>query len=315
MIVSRGAATVMVEPYAENIVRVSISLLKPDATAAPGYGITARPLAERMEDRCGRERRCDALVALVVTVAPQQQRHAHREPRRTLRSSSTDRRRRGHLHQHCGWRDTAGYARLADGGAKLQGRNRRNLNDRRANRRRLLSGRRNLRLAERRARLRPGPEPGGISRPSRPRRALLRTTTTPRRPERLRAVCGHQQRLRPGVGQSRQDDRAARLQRGDRVDLRCGPARVILRDRGQDVRRDLLRLQPADRRRADAAQVGLRLHPVQAAIHQPGRIDGRGQRLSRPPSARGRTGDRLVPLHQDGRDGHGSRRSGPIPPP
>src|SRR5664280_2727418 len=36
MIVSRGAATVMVEPYAENIVRVSISLRKQDATAAAG---------------------------------------------------------------------------------------------------------------------------------------------------------------------------------------------------------------------------------------------------------------------------------------
>ena len=39
----RGGATVVVEPYAPNIVRVSISLLKPEATGAPGYGITAKP--------------------------------------------------------------------------------------------------------------------------------------------------------------------------------------------------------------------------------------------------------------------------------
>jgi alpha-D-xyloside xylohydrolase len=40
---TRGKATVLVEPYAPNIVRVSISLLPAYATAAPGYGITAAP--------------------------------------------------------------------------------------------------------------------------------------------------------------------------------------------------------------------------------------------------------------------------------
>jgi alpha-D-xyloside xylohydrolase len=41
---SDAEATVIVEPYAPNIVRVSISLLKPYAEAAPGYGITAKPI-------------------------------------------------------------------------------------------------------------------------------------------------------------------------------------------------------------------------------------------------------------------------------
>lgn len=41
--VDRGAATVLVEPYAPNIVRVSVSLRKQDALAAPGYGIAAAP--------------------------------------------------------------------------------------------------------------------------------------------------------------------------------------------------------------------------------------------------------------------------------
>jgi len=40
----RGGATVVVEPYAPNVVRVSISLLKPWAVSKPGYGIIARPL-------------------------------------------------------------------------------------------------------------------------------------------------------------------------------------------------------------------------------------------------------------------------------
>ena len=41
---SDAEATVVVEPYATNIVRISISLLKPYAEAAPGYGITAKPI-------------------------------------------------------------------------------------------------------------------------------------------------------------------------------------------------------------------------------------------------------------------------------
>ena len=45
----RGSATILVEPYAPNIVRVSISLLKDQALAAPGYGITAQPAARAHE--------------------------------------------------------------------------------------------------------------------------------------------------------------------------------------------------------------------------------------------------------------------------
>jgi alpha-D-xyloside xylohydrolase len=41
MTVSRGDVTVMVEPYADNVVRVSISILKDKATSVPGYGISA----------------------------------------------------------------------------------------------------------------------------------------------------------------------------------------------------------------------------------------------------------------------------------
>ena len=73
MIVSRGTATVMVEPYAENIVRVSISLLKQDATAAPGYGITAKPLASGWKIESGAGGDVLRSSRISVTVAPQQQ--------------------------------------------------------------------------------------------------------------------------------------------------------------------------------------------------------------------------------------------------
>lgn len=43
---TRGNATVLIEPYAPNIVRVSISLLKDFALAGPGYGISAQPDSE-----------------------------------------------------------------------------------------------------------------------------------------------------------------------------------------------------------------------------------------------------------------------------
>lgn len=45
VILSRGNATVMLEPYAPNILRVTLSLRKGDAVAAPGYGILAKPSA------------------------------------------------------------------------------------------------------------------------------------------------------------------------------------------------------------------------------------------------------------------------------
>jgi alpha-D-xyloside xylohydrolase len=62
----RGEATVMVEPYAPNIVRVSMSLLRKDALAGPGYGIVAEPADAGWKvttDKAG-----DALASKVLTV-------------------------------------------------------------------------------------------------------------------------------------------------------------------------------------------------------------------------------------------------------
>ena len=45
VVLSRGEATVLLEPYAANIVRVSVSLRRADALAGPGYGVVAKASA------------------------------------------------------------------------------------------------------------------------------------------------------------------------------------------------------------------------------------------------------------------------------
>jgi alpha-D-xyloside xylohydrolase len=67
----RHEATVLVEPYAPNIVRVSISLLHDDAVAGPGYGVTAKPLPEGWTVEHGEHGDVLRSGSLVVTVAPQ----------------------------------------------------------------------------------------------------------------------------------------------------------------------------------------------------------------------------------------------------
>src|ERR1035441_7558965 len=46
ILLDRGGSTIVLEPYAPNIVRVTLSLQKEPATAAPGYGFVASPAAE-----------------------------------------------------------------------------------------------------------------------------------------------------------------------------------------------------------------------------------------------------------------------------
>ena len=45
VVLDRGGATIVLEPYAPNIIRVTLSKLKQPALAAPGYGVTATPSA------------------------------------------------------------------------------------------------------------------------------------------------------------------------------------------------------------------------------------------------------------------------------
>ena len=46
IVLDRGGSTVVLEPYAPNIIRVSLSLLKDQAKAGPGYGFIANPSAQ-----------------------------------------------------------------------------------------------------------------------------------------------------------------------------------------------------------------------------------------------------------------------------
>ena len=70
-------ATVMVEPYAPNIVRVTISLDKAAALAAPGYGISAQPAPADWTATPGSGNTGDTLTSsrMVVTVSPQGHRY------------------------------------------------------------------------------------------------------------------------------------------------------------------------------------------------------------------------------------------------
>jgi alpha-D-xyloside xylohydrolase len=46
VVLDRDGSTVVLEPYAPNIIRVTLSLNKDGALAAPGYGFVAKPTAD-----------------------------------------------------------------------------------------------------------------------------------------------------------------------------------------------------------------------------------------------------------------------------
>ena len=214
--------------------------------------------------------------------------------------------RRAHHDPHARRRNAAGDERLADVRAQSQGRQREHPRGSPRVGSPVLSRGRHLRLACGRALVRPGTEPGRLPRSAWPLGALRTGLRRARGTDGVRALRGDEQGLRAALGQSVQDHRAVRLQRVHALELGRRSARLVLRHRRPELRRAVLRLSPAHRRRADAAQVGLRLHPVQAALRHAAGADGRGEGLSRSASAHRRARRGLVPLHEDGRDGHGS---------
>jgi alpha-D-xyloside xylohydrolase len=68
---SRNAATVTVEPYALNIVRVTLSLNKTEALAPPGYGISAHPASAGWTVESGAAGDILRSSRMIVTVSPQ----------------------------------------------------------------------------------------------------------------------------------------------------------------------------------------------------------------------------------------------------
>ena len=71
IVTQREEATVVIEPYAPNIVRVSISLLKGDAVAGPGYGITAQAASAGWTQESGTGGDVLRSSDFTVSVAPQ----------------------------------------------------------------------------------------------------------------------------------------------------------------------------------------------------------------------------------------------------
>ena len=67
----RGEATVVVDPYAPNIVRVSLSLRRDDALSAPGYGIIAHPSEGGWKSESGSNGDTLQSGVVSVTVTPQ----------------------------------------------------------------------------------------------------------------------------------------------------------------------------------------------------------------------------------------------------
>ena len=270
----RKGETIVLEPYAPNILRVTLSLKKEPAVAAPGYGLIASPDAAGWTARSDRESRRYKSSQLVVTV--------DRERLLRLRLCRTEDRYRqilqwfdaGRAHHFPDARreKAAGDDGLVAVGSESQGRDCSLAERPPTQRSGVLCGGRNLRFARRRALLRARREPGRISRSSRACGALLaRLHVRRRRPtsaacrfwSRTKGTgwCGTTHRRRPSSRDST-NRHAGFSEVGDRVSFF-----VIA---GSDSRRNLCRLPAADRADADAAQGGLWIHPMQAALRKPG---------------------------------------------
>jgi alpha-D-xyloside xylohydrolase len=73
IVLDRDGGTIVLEPYAPNIVRVTLSLLKEPAAAAPGYGFVAKPAGQgwsRQQDAQGDVYRSQRLVVTVAANRP-----------------------------------------------------------------------------------------------------------------------------------------------------------------------------------------------------------------------------------------------------
>ena len=67
-VLDRDGSTVALEPYAANIIRVTLSLNKNQAVAAPGYGFKATPATEGWSQQQGARGDVYRSARLIVTV-------------------------------------------------------------------------------------------------------------------------------------------------------------------------------------------------------------------------------------------------------
>lgn len=68
IILTRDNSTIVLEPYAPNIIRVNLSLLRDKATAAPGYGFVASPAPQGWNTRHTNDADVFRSSRMVVTV-------------------------------------------------------------------------------------------------------------------------------------------------------------------------------------------------------------------------------------------------------
>src|ERR1700735_5892555 len=73
VVFDRGGSTIVLEPYAPNIIRVTLSLLKQPALSPPGYGFTATPSAAGWSHE-GNTYRSNRLTVTMVADKPNQPR-------------------------------------------------------------------------------------------------------------------------------------------------------------------------------------------------------------------------------------------------
>ena len=102
VVLDRGGSTVVLEPYAPNIIRVTLSLQKDPALAAPGFGFVATPSADGWTQPGERQGRYLSFVAPggYGCEKPSRPSHAHaggyREVLQWIRSAGA------HHDQHAG---------------------------------------------------------------------------------------------------------------------------------------------------------------------------------------------------------------------
>ena len=263
LVLERNGWAISLEPYAANIVRVTMSIDKAAATGAPGYGFVAKAVGRRMDARArrGGRRRFpirpdggasgDQQTFLPRTAAAANAAgRAEPSAARTLlwrweRAWAAERRAPGDNSRgarcccRCDtWMMAAGTRGRRSAGRRSEG----------------LLGCGRVRLARRRALLRTGATAEGLDGPAGSRDPLLARLLGDWWRGRLRTVHGVQPRLRTGVGQPFQNDSDSRVQWTEYVVLGSRRPCFVLRHCRGNQRRNLRGLPSADRRDAHAAE-------------------------------------------------------------
>ncbi len=68
VVLTRGLSTVVLEPYAKNIIRITLSKVKDKALAPPGYGFIASPVSDGWKKAAGTEDDVYSSDRLVVKI-------------------------------------------------------------------------------------------------------------------------------------------------------------------------------------------------------------------------------------------------------